>query len=128
MSNCPPGGYILIGVTDAGEPCIPIGTLDRQRFDAARLADLVRGYVEGRVTPGKQALKNLPGCDRAGRPGEPAARRGRDLLLADQFGRTCAAVLFRVNTSQWRKWVATAGAMDSGRRPGILPNIGWRQT
>ena len=28
--------------------------------------------------------------------GQQAARRGRDLLLADPFGRTCAAELFRV--------------------------------
>jgi hypothetical protein len=37
------------------------------------------------ATPWEQALENLPGCDRAGRPGEgqQAARRGRDLLLAD---------------------------------------------
>ena len=32
--------------------------------------------------------------------GQQAARRGRDLLLADPFGRTCAAELFRANTSQ----------------------------
>lgn len=49
MSNCPPGGYLLIGVTDDGDPCIPSGNIDRPRFEAARLADLVRGYVEGRV-------------------------------------------------------------------------------
>lgn len=42
MSNCPPGGYLLIGVSDAGEPVAPIRTFDRKRFDGARLNDLIR--------------------------------------------------------------------------------------
>jgi Putative DNA-binding domain len=49
MSNCPPGGYILIGVDNSGDPCTRIGTIDRNAFDGARLGDLVRSYVEGRV-------------------------------------------------------------------------------
>jgi hypothetical protein len=49
MSNCPPGGYILIGVDNAGNPRMPIGTINRASFDGARLGDLVRGFIEGRV-------------------------------------------------------------------------------
>ena len=50
MSNRPPGGYILIGVDDNGNPCMPIGTIpDRKRFDGARLGDLVRKYIEGEI-------------------------------------------------------------------------------
>ena len=49
MSNCPPGGYILIGIDNSGNPCIPIGTINRTSFDAARLGDLVRSFIEGRV-------------------------------------------------------------------------------
>jgi hypothetical protein len=45
MSNCPPGGYILVGVDDTGAPCAQIGTFDRRRFESAQLADIVRGYV-----------------------------------------------------------------------------------
>ena len=49
MSNCPPGGYLLIGVSDSGEPVKPIGTFDRKRFDGARLNDLIRNYTEGQI-------------------------------------------------------------------------------
>ncbi|AKK27336.1 helix-turn-helix domain-containing protein [Mycobacterium sp. EPa45] len=50
MSNRPPGGYILIGVDDAGVPCTPIGTIkDRRAFDGAKLGDLVRKYIEGEI-------------------------------------------------------------------------------
>lgn len=49
MSNCPPGGYLLIGVSDSGEPVAPIGTFDRKRFDGARLNDLIRNYTEGQI-------------------------------------------------------------------------------
>ena len=50
MSNRPPGGYILIGVTDDGKPCMPKGTIaDRRRFDGAKLGDLVRRNIEGQV-------------------------------------------------------------------------------
>ena len=49
MSNCPPGGYLLIGVSDSGEPVVPIGTFDRKRFDGARLNDLIRNYTEGQI-------------------------------------------------------------------------------
>jgi hypothetical protein len=60
--------------------------------------------------------------------GQQAARRGRDLLLADPFGRTCAAELFRVKRHSDENGWLPPGAMDSGRRSGILPNVGWRQT
>lgn len=50
MSNRPPGGYILIGVDDDGNPCMPIGTIpDRKRFDGSRIGALIRSYVEGDV-------------------------------------------------------------------------------
>ena len=52
MSNRPPGGYILIGVDDAGKLVAPQGTFDqntRKRFDGARLNDLIRRYTEGSV-------------------------------------------------------------------------------
>ncbi|WNG95001.1 helix-turn-helix domain-containing protein [Mycobacterium sp. ITM-2016-00318] len=50
MSNRPPGGYILIGVNDAGDACMQIGTIaDRSRFDGAKLGSLVRKYIEGEI-------------------------------------------------------------------------------
>lgn len=49
MSNCPPGGYLLIGVSDSGEPVKPIKTLDREQFDGARLNDLIRSQTEGQI-------------------------------------------------------------------------------
>lgn len=52
MSNRPPGGYILIGVDDSGNPAAPQGTFDqktRELFDGARLNDLIRRYTEGPV-------------------------------------------------------------------------------
>lgn len=49
MSNCPPGGYLLIGVSDSGDPVAPIETFDRERFDGARLNDLIRNYTEGQI-------------------------------------------------------------------------------
>lgn len=50
MSNCPPGGYILVGIDDAGQRCAEIGTFDRDQFDASRLQKIVRSYaVEGYI-------------------------------------------------------------------------------
>lgn len=49
MSNRPGGGYILVGVDNDGSPCMPSGTLDRRRFDGARLGQLVRSYIEGQI-------------------------------------------------------------------------------
>src|SRR5258708_6657089 len=50
MASRPQGGYILIGVDDAGNPCAPIGTIaDRSRFDGSRLGALIRAYVEAAV-------------------------------------------------------------------------------
>ncbi len=50
MSNRPPGGYILVGVDDAGNPSMPIGTIaDRSRFDGSRIGALIRGYVEADI-------------------------------------------------------------------------------
>jgi hypothetical protein len=50
MSNRPPGGYVLIGVDDQGNCCMPKGTIsDRQRFDGARLGDAVRKYIEAQI-------------------------------------------------------------------------------
>lgn len=50
MSNRPPGGYILVGVSDDGALTLPTGTIaDRARFDGARLGDLIRKYIEGEI-------------------------------------------------------------------------------
>lgn len=50
MASRPEGGYILVGVDDAGTPCMPIGTIaDRARFDGSRVGALIRGYVEASV-------------------------------------------------------------------------------
>ncbi len=49
MSNRPGGGYILVGVDDDGSPCLPSSTLDRRRFDGARLGQLVRSYIDGQI-------------------------------------------------------------------------------
>jgi len=50
MASRPEGGYILVGVDDAGNPCMPVGTIaDRTRFDSSRLGALIRGYVEASV-------------------------------------------------------------------------------
>jgi predicted HTH transcriptional regulator len=48
MANRPPGGYIVIGVDDSGNPCIPAGTLDNPRqFDGANLNQQVRKFIDG---------------------------------------------------------------------------------
>ncbi|MCK5751641.1 MAG: ATP-binding protein [Mycobacterium sp.] len=39
------GGYILVGVDDVGDPCAPSGSLDRPRFDPAKLNDIFRRYT-----------------------------------------------------------------------------------
>lgn len=48
MANRPPGGYIVIGVDDQGNPCIPAGNLaNPSQFDGANLNQHVRRYIEG---------------------------------------------------------------------------------
>jgi predicted HTH transcriptional regulator len=50
MSNRPPGGYILIGLDDKGNPCIPAGTLlNKRQFDGANLNQQVRRFIEGQI-------------------------------------------------------------------------------
>lgn len=49
LSNRPGGGYLVIGADDTGTPVVPIGTLDRQKFDGANLGQLVRGYIDGQI-------------------------------------------------------------------------------
>ncbi|WP_433122532.1 AlbA family DNA-binding domain-containing protein [Arthrobacter koreensis] len=50
MANRPPGGYILIGVSDDGVLALPAGSIaDRARFDGARIGDLIRKYTDGEV-------------------------------------------------------------------------------
>ena len=50
MSQRRPGGYILIGVDNDGNPCLPIGTIkDRARYDGSRVQALIRSYIEGEV-------------------------------------------------------------------------------
>lgn len=60
MSNRPGGGYILIGVDDAGQPCAGIGELDLSRFDGARLGEMVRSYIDGQIHVHTQS-HDLPG-------------------------------------------------------------------
>lgn len=40
------GGYLLIGTTNEGAPCVTVGTFDRSVFDAAKLNDRVRKYTD----------------------------------------------------------------------------------
>jgi hypothetical protein len=48
MANRPPGGYIVIGIDDNGNPCIPAGTVVNPRqFDGANLNQHVRRFIEG---------------------------------------------------------------------------------
>src|SRR5450759_2229153 len=49
MSNRPGGGYILVGVDDAGTPCLASGKLDRKRFDGAAIGQVVRSYIDGQI-------------------------------------------------------------------------------
>ncbi|WP_201359278.1 AlbA family DNA-binding domain-containing protein [Mycobacterium paraintracellulare] len=50
MANRPPGGYIVVGVDDAGNPCIPAGTLDNpSQFDGAKLNKQVRKFIDGEI-------------------------------------------------------------------------------
>ena len=50
MSNRPEGGYILMGVTNEGEPCQPVGTCQRRNdFDGANLSSNIRPFVDGEV-------------------------------------------------------------------------------
>lgn len=50
MSQRHPGGYILIGVDNDGNPCMPLGTIqDRARYDGSRVQALIRTYIEGEV-------------------------------------------------------------------------------
>ena len=46
MMNRPPGGYILVGVSDDGGLCLPKGSLDPPLFDSAALNDRIRKYIE----------------------------------------------------------------------------------
>ncbi|MGO9927141.1 MAG: helix-turn-helix domain-containing protein, partial [Mycobacterium sp.] len=45
MSNCPPGGYILIGVDDDGKPCMPVATINRASFDGRIAAELRKNGI-----------------------------------------------------------------------------------
>ena len=50
MSNRPEGGYILMGVSNEGEPCQPVGScLRRKDFDGANLSAIIRPFVDGEV-------------------------------------------------------------------------------
>jgi hypothetical protein len=47
MGNRPPGGYLVIGADDSGNPCIAAGTLVNPRqFDGANLNQQVRKFIE----------------------------------------------------------------------------------
>jgi hypothetical protein len=48
LANRPPGGYIVMGIDDNGNPCIPAGTVVNPRqFDGASLNQHVRRFIEG---------------------------------------------------------------------------------
>lgn len=52
LANCPLGGYLLVGVDNDRKLVLLTGTLDktaREKFDGARLNDLVRKYTEGPI-------------------------------------------------------------------------------
>lgn len=51
MFNRYPGGYIVIGATNEGEPSGLCGDVDWKQFDGARLADKIRAYVDAPLTP-----------------------------------------------------------------------------
>ncbi len=51
MFNRHPGGYIIIGATNEGEPSDLCEDIDWQQFDGARLTDKVRSYVDAPLTP-----------------------------------------------------------------------------
>jgi hypothetical protein len=80
--------------------------LGQPRFDRVVESLVKRRYrgddvraVNGRGGDGGLDIEILPSSCRA--PNWACCpQRGRDLLLADPFGRTCAAELFKVNTSQ----------------------------
>lgn len=51
MFNRYPGGYIVIGATNEGEPSELCNDVDWKQFDGARLTDKVRSYVDAPLTP-----------------------------------------------------------------------------
>ena len=46
MFNRYPGGYIIIGATNEGEPSALCEDVDWKQFDGARLTDKIRAYVD----------------------------------------------------------------------------------
>lgn len=51
MFNRYPGGYIIIGATNEGEPSALCEDVDWKQFDGARLTDKIRAYVDAPLTP-----------------------------------------------------------------------------
>ncbi len=51
MFNRYPGGYIVIGATNEGEPSKICDGIDWKQFDGARLTDKIRSYVDAPLTP-----------------------------------------------------------------------------
>ncbi|WP_181282161.1 AlbA family DNA-binding domain-containing protein [Arthrobacter woluwensis] len=63
MSNRPDGGYILVGVSDDGTPVIPAGKIpNRDRYDSARLGDMILKYIDGEIHPVSQ-IHEVNGCE-----------------------------------------------------------------
>ena len=60
MYNRYPGGYLVVGATDEGEPSEICGDMDWGQLDGAKLADLVSKYVDVTLCP-ISALHELDG-------------------------------------------------------------------
>ncbi|RRF89831.1 MAG: ATP-binding protein [Coriobacteriaceae bacterium] len=50
MFNRYPGGYIIVGATNEGEPSEIVEDIDWKQFDGARLTDKIRSYVNAPLT------------------------------------------------------------------------------
>lgn len=50
MFNRYPGGYIIVGATNEGEPSEIVENIDWKQFDGARLTDKIRSYVDAPLT------------------------------------------------------------------------------
>lgn len=60
MFNRYPGGYIVVGATNEGEPSTLCNDFDWKQFDGARLTDKIRSYIDAPLTP-VSALHEIDG-------------------------------------------------------------------
>lgn len=50
MANTFPGGYIIVGVTDEGDLCIPSGSEKlADQFDGAKISEKIHKYIDARI-------------------------------------------------------------------------------